>query len=291
MLGISYNQNRRALEKKITEDLLSESAQSARATGVWLKERLYDLRVFAGSDEVANTLDRPATGARGSAIATSQAEGRLRDYLLSLHERFSDFEQLMVVDLDGKVVASSGEISQIRLPRRLAGDAAFGNSDRRRRVLGCESGKGQAGGGRPCPTRRWTTHRSVRGGAESGAGQAPASRIRPRQHRGDFPGQQQGLSDRQLRGDDRGARQDADGASNDEEAAEECARAFHLHQLRGPRRHRNPRVRPAGELGRSYRRYPRSRPFSRSATSATSRCSSSLFCSFSWRRPAIVWAS
>ncbi|HEY8851714.1 MAG TPA: diguanylate cyclase [Gemmatimonadaceae bacterium] len=116
MLGISYDQNRRALEKKITEDLLSESAQSARATGVWLKERLYDLRVFAGSDEVANTLDHPASGARASAIATSQAEGRLRDYLLSLHERFTDFEQLMVVDLDGKVVASSGEISQIQLP-------------------------------------------------------------------------------------------------------------------------------------------------------------------------------
>jgi diguanylate cyclase (GGDEF)-like protein len=117
MLGISYNQNRRALEKKITEDLLSESAQSARATGVWLKERLYDLRVFAGSDEVANTLDHPSTGAKASAVATSQAEGRLRDYLLSLHDRFSDFEQLMVVDLDGKVVASSGEISAIRLPR------------------------------------------------------------------------------------------------------------------------------------------------------------------------------
>ena len=117
MLGISYSQNRRALEKKITEDLLSQSAQSARATSVWLKERLYDLRVFAGSDEVANTLDRPATHARGSAIATSlQAEGRLRDYLLSLHERFGDFEQLMVLDLDGKVVASSGEINQIGLP-------------------------------------------------------------------------------------------------------------------------------------------------------------------------------
>ncbi|HEY8833748.1 MAG TPA: diguanylate cyclase [Gemmatimonadaceae bacterium] len=116
MLGISYNQNRRALEKKITEDLLSESAQSARATGVWLKERLYDLRVFAGSDEVANTLDHPASGPRASAAATAQAEGRLHDYLLSLHERFTDFEQLMVVDLNGKVVASSGEIGQIRLP-------------------------------------------------------------------------------------------------------------------------------------------------------------------------------
>jgi diguanylate cyclase (GGDEF)-like protein len=117
MLGISYSQNRRALEKKITEDLLSESVQSARATGVWLRERLYDLRVFAGSDEVANTLDRPASTTRGSAIGpSSQAEGRLRDYLLSLHDRFGDFEQLMVLDLNGNVVASSGTISQIRLP-------------------------------------------------------------------------------------------------------------------------------------------------------------------------------
>lgn len=122
MLGISYTQNRRALENKITEDLLSGSAQSARATGVWLRERLYDLRVFAGSDEVSNTLDRPVSKAlvskgRGPVIApSSQAEGRLRDYLLSLHERFSDFGQLMVLNTGGKVVASSGQIGQIRLP-------------------------------------------------------------------------------------------------------------------------------------------------------------------------------
>lgn len=112
MLGIFYVQNRNALEKKINEDLLSGSAQSARATGVWLKERLYDLRVFAGSDEVANTLDRPA-GAASSALA----QGRLRDYLLSLHERFNDFEQLAVLDLNGTVVATSAtDVSHVRLP-------------------------------------------------------------------------------------------------------------------------------------------------------------------------------
>jgi len=117
MLGISYTQNRRALEKKLSEDLLSESAQSARATGVWLKERLYDLRVFAGSDEVANTLDGPGRSLPANALGSSQAQGRLRDYLLSLHERFNDFEQLMVLDLDGKVVASSADhITQIKLP-------------------------------------------------------------------------------------------------------------------------------------------------------------------------------
>jgi diguanylate cyclase (GGDEF)-like protein len=112
MLGIFYAQNRHALEKTINQDLLSGSAQSARATGVWLKERLYDLRIFAGSDEVANTLDRAPRAA-----ASPLAEGRLRDYLLSLHDRFGDFEQLAVLDLNGHVVAtSSSELSHIRLP-------------------------------------------------------------------------------------------------------------------------------------------------------------------------------
>src|SRR5256885_9641216 len=112
MLGVFYSQNRRALEKKISEDLLSGSAQSARATGVWLRERLYDLRAFAGSDEVVITLDR------GPRIkATSPTEGRLRDYLVSLHERFSDFEKLMVLDLDGNIVATSAsEVSKVNLP-------------------------------------------------------------------------------------------------------------------------------------------------------------------------------
>ena len=112
MLGVFYTQNRRALEKKIDEDLLSSSAQSARATGVWLRERLYDLRVFAGSDEVVITLEHGARPVPGNAT-----EGRLRDYLVSLHERFSDFEKLMVLDLDGKVVATSAtEVTPVPLP-------------------------------------------------------------------------------------------------------------------------------------------------------------------------------
>ena len=111
MLGVFYAQNRRALEKKINEDLLSGSAQSARATGVWLRERLYDLRVFSGSDEVVFTLDR------STRAPTSPTEGRLRDYLVSLHERFSDFEKLMVLDLDGNVVATSAtEATKVPLP-------------------------------------------------------------------------------------------------------------------------------------------------------------------------------
>ena len=111
MLGVFYTQNRHALEKKINEDLLSGSAQSARASGVWLRERLYDLRVFAGSDEVVITLDH------GSRLPSTPTEGRLRDYLVSLHERFSDFEKLMVLDINGNVIATSAnEVTNVPLP-------------------------------------------------------------------------------------------------------------------------------------------------------------------------------
>jgi diguanylate cyclase (GGDEF)-like protein len=106
---ISYTQNRRALEEKISQELLSSSAQTAREMDVWLKERLYDLRVFASSYEVSENL------ARGAASSTTQ--GRLSDYLNSVRERFSDYEELLVLDPRGRMVASSErQPRQLRLP-------------------------------------------------------------------------------------------------------------------------------------------------------------------------------
>jgi diguanylate cyclase (GGDEF)-like protein len=107
---ISYTQNRRALEDKISQELLSSSAQTAREMDVWLKERLYDLRVFASSYEVSENL------ARGVGASTTQG-GRLSDYLNSVRERFSDYEELLVLDPQGRMVASSEkELRPIRLP-------------------------------------------------------------------------------------------------------------------------------------------------------------------------------
>ncbi len=106
---ISYTQNRRALEEKISQELLSASAQTAREMDVWVKERLYDLRVFASSYEVTENL----TGVPGKpAIRT-----RLSDYLNSVRERFSDYEELIVVDAGGRMVASSAsEPRRLQLP-------------------------------------------------------------------------------------------------------------------------------------------------------------------------------
>jgi diguanylate cyclase (GGDEF)-like protein len=96
---ISYSQNRRALEEKITQELLSASSQSAREMDVWLKERLYDLRVFASSYEVTENLARGAD--------RSPTRGRLNDYLNSVRERLNDYEELVVVDARGRVVGTS----------------------------------------------------------------------------------------------------------------------------------------------------------------------------------------
>jgi diguanylate cyclase (GGDEF)-like protein len=112
-LWVSYAQNRAALEAKIAQELFAQSAQTSREMAVWLKERMYDLRVFASSYEVTNNLDRVTALAPGSPI-----RGRLYEYLGSLHERFSDFDQLLVLDLQGQVVATSAPTSSavVRLP-------------------------------------------------------------------------------------------------------------------------------------------------------------------------------
>lgn len=110
-LGVAYVQNRRALEAQITQDLLSESSQTAAAIGIWLKDRLYDLKVFAGSDEVSANLNRYS--------AQGVASPRLGEYLRSVHERIPDFEELMVLDATGRLLAtSSGRTRGVQLPAK-----------------------------------------------------------------------------------------------------------------------------------------------------------------------------
>lgn len=101
---ISYQQNKRSLTEKVTRELQSVSAQSAREMDLWIKERLYELRVFASSYEVSENLDRMARGGRKGG---EQPRGRLQDYLRSVRERFADYQELLVVDSAGGAVASS----------------------------------------------------------------------------------------------------------------------------------------------------------------------------------------
>jgi diguanylate cyclase (GGDEF)-like protein len=108
---ISYTQNRNALEEKISQELLSSSSQAAREMDVWLKERLYDLRVFASSYEVSEKFT-------GSRKPVSSSHDRLSDYLNSVRDRFGEYQDLVVLDPRGRLVAatSSDQRSALRLP-------------------------------------------------------------------------------------------------------------------------------------------------------------------------------
>jgi diguanylate cyclase (GGDEF)-like protein len=97
---LSYRQNRRAIRAKLDEQLSSASSQSARQTDLWLKERLYDLRVFASSYEVTENVARP----------TPQTRKRVSDYLAAVKDRFADYVELMVVGTDLRTVAGSERV-------------------------------------------------------------------------------------------------------------------------------------------------------------------------------------
>jgi diguanylate cyclase (GGDEF)-like protein len=117
---ISYSQNRRALEEKISQELLSSSSQAAREMDVWLKERLYDLRVFASSYEVSERLARRRPG------ATTK---RLNDYLNSVRDRFGEYEELVVLDGNGRTVVTSGtQHGALRLPPDWAKELSTNNA-------------------------------------------------------------------------------------------------------------------------------------------------------------------
>lgn len=137
-LGVAYTQNRRALEAQITQDLVSESSQTARAVSVWAKEQLYDLRVYATSEEVLRNI--------GSFSSLGFASPRLLEYLRSLQQRATGFEQLAVLDANGRVVASSVQQGQaIRLPadwqrtlrqqEQLVGDAYWDAKSNRGKLI------------------------------------------------------------------------------------------------------------------------------------------------------------
>jgi diguanylate cyclase (GGDEF)-like protein len=99
---LSYVETRRSLTAEAAGALASASTQTARELDLWIKERRYDLRVFASSYEVTENLERlKRTGTR--------LPPRLAGYLNSIRERFPDYSELTILDTRGSVVASTSE--------------------------------------------------------------------------------------------------------------------------------------------------------------------------------------
>ncbi len=113
---LSYVQNRRFLNDKIKQELRVVTAQASRELDLWLKDRLYDVRVFSSSYVVLENLEK-ILREDNAHIENIVALRRLKDYLRSVREKIVDYQELMLLDLEGKTVASgSKQATTVELP-------------------------------------------------------------------------------------------------------------------------------------------------------------------------------
>src|SRR5690349_9748534 len=109
MTVMLYGGARRALSDRVALELRATSSDGAREMGVWLDQRLYDLRLRASPYVVSDNLAR--TTGRNAA----QSLVRLRDYLNSIRQNLPAHEGLAILGQDGQVLTSSGSRTGFRL--------------------------------------------------------------------------------------------------------------------------------------------------------------------------------
>ena len=115
---LSYVQNRKFLNEKIKQELRVVTSQVSRELDLWLKDRLYDLRVFSSSYVVLENLEKMLRQGSGH-LENVVAYRRLKDYLGSVREKIVDYQELMILDLQGAAVAtSSDKVTTVKLPEQ-----------------------------------------------------------------------------------------------------------------------------------------------------------------------------
>ena len=114
--GMSYLQNSKLLREKISNELRNATMQTAKELDLWLKERLYDLRVFSSSYVISENFPR-TSGRQRSNIETMVTLDHIKGYLNAVSEKFGIYEALTLVNLKGEVVVTSAaDPSNIKIP-------------------------------------------------------------------------------------------------------------------------------------------------------------------------------
>ncbi len=109
MTVMLYGGSRRSLSDRAGTELRGVTSDVAREVGVWLDQRLYDLRLRASPYVVSDNL------ARASSRGGQQAIDRLRDYLASVRQNLPAHDGLAISGQDGQLLTSSGSRTGLRL--------------------------------------------------------------------------------------------------------------------------------------------------------------------------------
>ena len=104
--SLSYFQNTRFLSEKISQELRDTTSQVSREIDLLIKEKLYDVRVFASSYIVSENLAK-ILRAEGAHVGHMVAMSLIQEYLQSVCAKFTDYVELMILDLEGRPIASS----------------------------------------------------------------------------------------------------------------------------------------------------------------------------------------
>lgn len=114
---LSYLQSSKLLRQKISNELNNATVQASGKLDLWLKDRLYDLRVFSSSYIISEHLAGMTGGSRNEPEETANKE-HIRAYLKSVGNKFTLYESLILIDLAGSpIVAGADSASADPLPK------------------------------------------------------------------------------------------------------------------------------------------------------------------------------
>jgi diguanylate cyclase (GGDEF)-like protein len=123
--SLAYIQITRFLNQRISQNLRNVTAQVSKELDLSIKERIYDIRIFSSSYIITENLSIIAKGDSGAAERLAAFQ-MMSAYLQSIGNKFTAYSELMISDLDGRIVSSSHGVTPppelpAKWPRLVAG--------------------------------------------------------------------------------------------------------------------------------------------------------------------------
>ncbi len=105
VLGWMYfQQSRQALLDNTAREMKAVTSQAEREILLWLKEQLYELRVFSGSYLLSEGLERYSQPRVASDDGLDEVVSSLRSYLSLVRDQYNHYRRLVVFDNEGQLI-------------------------------------------------------------------------------------------------------------------------------------------------------------------------------------------